>query len=478
MTSRNRILIVIALFLVPILARALFFYQFPYWNSEIETPDYTSYSVPEAPTPSSTLKQAAGLADGKVVLIDNSHGNQFQPDEVEPLVTALSARGAHVELDKDDKALQAKLKYASAYIVFSPSVSYTGEEILQVRQFAANGGRVLVFTDPTHGLTEFDLFGGAEAFPDVNYANPLIAPFGLSFVNDYLYNLEDNEGNFRNVEFTDFAKSELTKDLNMVVFYGAHTVHTSNGATLANGAAGTLSSLTDRGGGLSSMALSADGQVLAVGDFTFLTNPFNQVADNNLLLSHVADFALSGKRTPLLSNFPFVFERPVSLIYTSDAAFTSPLLRPLAALQQSLRAVNISVNLSSEPARDGDLIVLGTFSAADDLRPYLQPFNLSLDEGGTIDLPGFGNVETSGSGLLLFNRGPKTNTLVLLAETTGDLPALIELVAAGDLSACVIQVSVAVCANGSGDEFDSIFDEFSETAVPFEGQETDEFIGP
>src|SRR6185369_4610165 len=111
------------------------------------------------------------------------------------------------------------------------------------------------------------------------------------------------------------------------------------------------------------------------------TNPFNQVADNNLLLSNIADFALGSQRAPLLANFPFVFEHPVSLISTGDMSLSSDLLAPLATLQQSLQAVNISVSISPKPSKDGDLIVLGTFSASDDLKPYLTPFEITLDDG-------------------------------------------------------------------------------------------------
>ncbi len=470
MAPRNRILMMIVLFLVPILARALFFYQLPYWNANIKTPDYTTYSVSEPPTPSSKLKPAAGIADGKIVLIDNNHKNQFRADEVEPLVTALSARGARVEVDGGDKTLPSKLKYASAYIVFSPSDSYSGQEILEIQQFVANGGRLLAFSDPTHNRADYDSLGNTTTFFDVNYANPLIAPFDLSFVNDYLYNLRDNEGNFRNVEFTDFSVHPLTTDLKMVVFYGAHSVRTQTGTVLASGNAGTLSSLTDRGGGLTPMAVSADGQVLAIGDFTFLTNPFNQVADNNLLLSNLADFTLGGKRIPLLANFPFVFEHPISLVTTGDMELTSDLLGPIAALQQSLKAVNIPVTVSASVLADSDAIILGTFGDIDtDLARAMQPFGIngSDSSGDAIDISGFGKVSRSGNGLLLFNHGPQTNSLILLVDQRGDLPKLIDLVASGDLSACVVQGNVGVCSLGSNSssELDGIGG-FYETATP------------
>lgn len=237
----------------------------------------------------------------------------------------------------------------------------------------------------------------------------------------------------------------------MVVFYGAHSVQTNTGSYLASGSDQTLSSLTDRGGSLSSLALSADGQVLASGDFTFLTDPFNQVADNALLLGHLADFSIDGERSPQLANFPYLFTRPVSLVTTASVEFTPDFLSPISSLQKTLNAVNIPVNIRAVAPAEGDTIVLGTFSARDEIDTYLSQFGMDLDgETGVLSAKGVGQVNVSGGGLILFSSGPAGNTLVLLAPTPGDLPALITLVASGDLSACVIQESVGVCSLGSG----------------------------
>jgi hypothetical protein len=470
MTTRQRILIALVLFVVPILVRFFLFYQLPYFNSKVQRPDYASFTIPQPPTPSSKLAPVTKVEDGKVVIVDANHGNQFEPSEIEPLVTALSARGGRVEFDKGAQPLAAQLKYASTYAVFSPSIGFSGDEIRAIRKFVESGGRLLVFSDPTRSLTTYDsLTGNQITLPDVNYANPLLAPFGLTFVNDYLYNLEDNEGNFRNVKFTDFADNPLTGGLNMVVFYGAHSIQTNTGTPLAFGDAKTLSSLTDKGGSLSPAVLSANGQVLALGDFSFLTNPFNQVADNGMLLGAIADFALGGNRTPSLVNFPYVFQRPVSLITTGDIQITSDLLSPLASLQSTLNAVNISVNVRSAAPKEGDLIVLGTLTPSDDLTPYLKPFGITLEEDAkTIDVKGLGTVSTKGSGLLLFNRGTASNTLVLLAPSTDALPDLIKVVASGDLSSCVIQDNIGVCAAGgasSGSGFGDYFDFGTPTPV-------------
>jgi hypothetical protein len=466
MTTRNRILIAAVLLAIPILLRLLFFYQAPYTNLNIQKPDFAQNTVPEPPTPSSKVAVVAGIASGKVTLIDDNHGNQFDPSEIEPLVTAISARGANVEFDNGAKPLDLKLKYASAYIVFAPSTAFSGDELRIIQQFVASGGRLLVFADPTRALTSYDSLGNPSSIPDVNYSNPLIAPFGLTLVNDYLYNLDENEGNFRNVKFTDFADDPLTKDLKMVVFYGAHSVHAEAGMALATGDEKTISSLTDRGGGLSAIAISANKQVLAAGDFTFMTNPFNQVADNALLLAHIANFVVGGERKPALVNFPYLFQHPVSLIATGELQLTSESLGPISSLQKSLNAVNIPVNIRSQALDGDDLIVLGTFKASDDLAPYVRTFNIDLENvKDAIEIPGVGKISSSGNGILLFNRGPKSNTLTLLAPTAKDLPGLITLVASGDLSSCVLQENIGVCALGSSSSSSDYFGEATPTPV-------------
>jgi len=446
MTTFKRIMIAVTLIAIPVLARFLFFYQIPYSNPNIQKLTFDQNVVPDPPTPSSKVTNAASAPTGKVVLIDSFHANQFDPSEIEPFITAISGRGAVVEFDNGSKPLESKLKYANAYIVFAPSLAFSSDDIRSIQQFVSSGGRLLVFSDPTRSLTTYDFFGNPSTVPDVNYSNPLIAPFGLTVVNDYIYNLQDNEGNFRNVEFTNFADNPLTKDLHMVVFYGTHSIRAENGMELATGDEKSVSSLTDHGNGLAPLALSSNGQVLAMGDFSFITDPFNQVADNSILLAHIADFAVGGERKPALFNFPYLFQHPVSLIATGNLKLTSDSLKPISFLQKSLKAVNIPVNIREKAVSGDDMIVLGTLEATDGLEPYAKPFNIDLEKTAeTIEIPGVGKISSAGNGILLFNHGPKSNTLTLLAPTAKDLPALITLVASGDLSSCVLQDNIGVC---------------------------------
>lgn len=468
MTTKQRIFVAVLLLTIPALLRFIFFYRGVYSNPNIPKPDYVQYTVPEPPTPSQKLQEPANTDSGKTILIDRFHGNMFEPSEIEPLVTNISAHGANVEFDTGAKSLELELKYASAYIIFSPSSAFTVDEVRIIREFVSSGGRLLVFSDPTRSVTVLDNQGNPSSIPDVNYVNPVIAPFGLTLVNDYLYNIEDNEGNFRNIKLTNFSETPLTKDLNMVVFYGAHSIHANANTTLAISDDATLSSLTDQGGGLSPIALSTNGQVLVTGDFSFITNPYNQVADNQLLLAHIADFAVAGERAPMLSNFPYLFQRPVSLKPTGDMQLTSSILGSIATLQKTLKAVNVPVKVRTEILKDSDTIILGTFSPSADLTPFILPFQVNLEDNADgLKIPGLGTISRTGSGVLLYNHGFKSNTLVLLAPDLEALPELINLVASGDLSACVLQENIAVCKLEDSSSSSDIFS-FDQSATPTE----------
>jgi len=469
MNSRLRILAAIGLFLLPVVVRFLMFYHWPYAGGEVQQPAYASFTVPEPPTPSAKPALVAAPAQtGKVVVVDAYHGNQYYPNEIEPLVTALSARGARVEFDKGVAPLAVQLKYASAYAIFSPSIGFSGEELRAILQFVDSGGRLLVFADPTRSLYTLDSNTGATVIlPDVNYANPVLASYGLTFVNDYLYNLQENEGNFRNVKFTEFAEAPLTAGLKMVVLYGVHSIQTNSGLALVSASAGTSSSVSDQAAAYAPLVLSANGQVLAAGDFSFLTSPFNQVADNGLLLGAVADFALAGQRTPSLVNFPYLFDDgPVNLVTAGETRLEASLLDAIAVLQNALRLVSVPLELRAKAPASGETLILGTYQAAtEELAPYARSFGIRVDEeNGLVEIQGLGTLNSAESGLLLFSQTAAAKTLVVLAPSTERLPELVRLVAGGDLSACVIQENIGICSLAGGGSEEDYSDYYSEEA--------------
>lgn len=456
--KRELLWVALAALLLPIAARFIWFYPGVPTRPEISTPDYDSLTIPQPPLETSDVQREIEIkAMGGIVILDNTHTNQFQPGEIDSLKRAVEARDGKLEFLTDSSLLENHLKYASAYVVISPSIAFAAAEMHAIEAFVARGGRLLVFTDATRGVMYYDYISGNTIMAsDVNAVNPLLANFGITVNNDYLYNLVENEGNFRNVFFDDFGKDELTFGLKQVAFYGTHSVKSDLGLVLLPGAESTLSSVTDAHNSTEGGAvLSEDGNVIVFGDFTFLTPPYNNVADNPTLINNLADFLLGGERTVSLANFPYIFSQPTLQVFpTSKVQMTAEMIASLGRLQASLKMVDTTMQITSEEPSDGDTLVLGTFTASDDLVAYAELFDITLDEFSEfVETPGFGNVGRAGNGILLFDAGTRGNTIILLAESMDDLTYLLDTVSSGDLTGCLIQGDIGVCSVGFGGTF-------------------------
>ncbi len=461
--NRYRIPAAVALFLLPILVRGLWFYQGVFWRSEtIPTPEYASYRIPQPPfsTPA-VLGNTPASAPGPVILLDEAHDNQFLASEIDSLTNILHDRNARLEIVEsggyNDRTLRNQLKYASAYISICPNAAFSLEEVQLLGRFVERGGRILVLTDPTRSTVSYDYSGGSTTLAtDVNAANTLLSSYGIIVVDDYLYNMTEYEGNFRNVIFQNFNEAVLTIGLGKVVFYAAHSIQTDSGKLLLRSAENTFSSQTDTGGGLSSGAMDAGGQVLAFGDMTFLQPPYNQAADNPILIRHMADFLLEAKRVHDLQEFPFLFQRAVSIVPLEDVALNADLLGPLNALQSDLAEVGIPSSIS--PAAEGgkDLILLGSYSS-EGIDAYLNSAGVTLPTASSsgiggksvMEIEGFGSIQSSGTGLILMSRTESRTSLILLAGDSDSLTDLLDVIGPSGFSNCVLQGNIAICKIGS-----------------------------
>jgi hypothetical protein len=466
----QKIWIAVAVLSLPVLARALWFYQGISIRPEIATPDYAALVVPQPPLQTPAPDEEVTQYGGTVV-VDYAHINQFQPAEIQSLTEKLEERGGKVEFMSDATLLENGLKYARSYVLISPSTSFTSGEIILLRAFVERGGRLAVFTDATRGMVYSDFFTGTTTVtPDAYSVNPLLANFGITVNNDYLYNLTHNEGNFRNVFFDDFGKAELTFGLKQVALYGTHSLTSDSGLVLLQGDGSTFSSVSDthdpaEGGA----AISEDGNVLAFGDFTFMSQPYEHVADNATLIANIADFLLAGKRVPSLANFPYVFDGSlIQALPASDVQMTAEMISALGRLQTSLRANNNSMEMIDEKPAQGQVLLLGTFDSVEEIDPIANRFDLTMDDFSEfVTLPGFGDIGRAGNGVLLFDTGKNGNTLVLLADTTEDLTSLIDILSNGSLDSCVLQGTVGVCSVGYGGSF-SDGESFEEGGETFE----------
>jgi len=468
-------IIALAALIVPILARGLSYYHGVPERPKIATPDYQALTISQPPLETPAMEEKLKQTSG-VVLFDFAHANLYQAPEVQSLKEAIERRGGQAQSITDAASLESKLKYASAYVVISPTVAFTQDESRIAQNYVERGGRLLVFTDATRGIVYYDYYSESVINnSDANLVNPLLSPFGITVNNDYLYNVKEHEGNFRNVFFGDFGKNELTFGLKQVAFYGTHSIKSPSGLTLLRGTESTLSSADDaydpaEGGA----ALSENGNVLVFGDFTFLTSPYQNAADNATLIANIADFTLGGKQTITLANFPYIFTQSVVQVYpTSEIQLTAETIAAISGLQTALRYVNIEIEMVNEAPRNGDTLVLGTFTPSDDLLKFTDPFNIGFDETSeTITVKNFGEIGRAGNGILLFEKNKNGNTLTLLANTPEDLLSLLNTVTSGSLSGCVLQDSFGICSVGYGGSFSGDTGEGTATAEPVSGEAT------
>lgn len=242
-------LVGIVLFLAPVLLR---FWLYGNRGATYQPPAQSApllARTPEATATAWTLDRAVSsaalaLPHGSVV-IDFAHFNQLDPRGLQPLASALARRGHATrvwisdidpfaitslsETPDQSKALEEQLHDASALIVISPFVLWSSEEIAVVERFVADGGRLLLISDP-------DIIGDAAV-----YTNLLAEPFGIVFNDDYLYDTVRNDKNYTHFFQGEFLDQAEALDGMDIAFYGGRSI-SGDVTAQARSAATTLSS--------------------------------------------------------------------------------------------------------------------------------------------------------------------------------------------------------------------------------------------
>ncbi|OGO47118.1 MAG: hypothetical protein A2Z30_04095 [Chloroflexi bacterium RBG_16_64_43] len=461
--TRRLTLLGLALLVVPALVRGLWFYQGVYWRrSPVSTPEYASFTVPLPPLSTAEAPAARNASPGAHVLVDQSHANNFLAAELEPLLREVSAHGGQVEFltSSDSGSLATRLAAATALVVAAPNAPFMRDEVQRIEAFVGRGGRVLVLTDPTRGSPQYDSYYSDTSTPldDSSAANTLLAPFEITVADDYLYNLNENEGNFRNVLLTHFAASPLTADLGRVAFYAAHSIASPTGLALIYADENTLTSRTDRGGDLAAAVLAANERVLVIGDLTFLAPPYDHVADNARWISNLASFLLGGEPSRAPTDFPYIFSGPVVVQALGELEMSTDLITALSSLQSALDESGLALTISESPKATANRIVLATYADQEELSPFLGGFEIGLPGAdgdplgtGELQLPGWRTLDASAVGLMLVARNEGQTTLTLIGADASALIELISALATHDFSMCIGQEGIAACATGPAD---------------------------
>jgi hypothetical protein len=316
-----------------------------------EDPGITFEATP-APTatpallPSTVAQQSDAIRRGAVV-VDLAHFSFLNPTGLQPLADSLAKRGLGLRLwfskvdaskienflDFPDQSaeLAIQLTDASALVVVSPFFLWSNQEIALVQRFAADGGRLLLVSDP-------DLFGDFAAI-----TNFIAEPFGIVFNDDYLYDTVENDGNFTHFFQGEFRDQAAALNGARLAFYGGRSIGGAL-AEQATSAPTTLSSLRTGVSGFTTVAIGGvagqdtANRVLALSDFDVLTEPYVARHDNRLLVEFVAGFLAGDQRRNQVADFPAFLGKQVALTFGQAHVVDPQLLLLGAQLQKQLEA--------------------------------------------------------------------------------------------------------------------------------------------
>ena len=304
--------------------------------------------------------------------------------------------------------------------------------------------------------------------------------------------------------------SNIAEGIDELVFYSTHSLE-SNSDKILVGEETTLSSLDDKGGELPVAVMDTSGNVLALGDMTFMTNPYFQVSDNYRLIQNISKFLMEGDRKKNLFDFPYVFNQAINVQLSEGISLDQGLLLSITDLKEFYAWDDLSVVIGYQPAAGLDRIVLGIYPPGDELKqdtdsfginffgstsintptPTLTgtPFSQGTSEGSPainekrkydsnslsdyFNVPGIGLIPSEGFGFILLKQEEDHIVLILLADSQENATALLNLLTTGSLESCLTTNTIAVCEQESiyssdyAPDTDKLLEEI-ESAIPTE----------
>ena len=421
------------------------------------------------------------LADGAgMVLIDFAHANNFIPEELAELAAKINDRGHRVEYLTSAANLEAQLRGADAFIILAARQSYMPEEIRALQRYVARGGRLLLVADPIRNR-------------DINDMNSVATVFGVVYQDDYLYNVTENAGNYLDVIIRDFADTALADDVESIVFFTAHAVRVASGG-IAFGDEQTYASKSESPGNQVVVAQTANGQVLALPDMTFLTAPYNSFADNDQFINNITDWLVSAQRSYILPDHPYYLGPAAHIVFADTFLFNRQIHHALnlrawlnqlgidAHLRDALDpAVNaVTIGLYEHVDYELDLLLkdegVAVTNLLDPIPPGTDPHAIPsatpppptppqdapsptpTAEGtpsprfveGQVYLAGVGSFERAGTTLFHLHREGDVYRLIVLATDETALASGLTTLAGGALDACILTDYTALCRGESG----------------------------
>ena len=373
-----------------------------------------------------------------LLLVDNAHATSYDENEISGLLARVADRGYSIEFLGDRTArsfrpnerlalIREKLPKADSFAVILPRVDYQRAELDVVDEFVRKGGRLLLIGDPgrPHDI------------------NALAEEFGILFQEGFLYNVVEHDLNFHNILVRDFSQDEVTEGLSEVVFYTAGGVK-SSGTQLAFTDENTFSSMVERVEPFSPIVKSANGQILALGDFTFMLPPNSTTLDNDRLISNIADFLTNSDRRFDLADFPYLFRDEVDILLGDAELFEVG-----SSMKSLLSDNNIASQFRGVEDVTRDTVFLGLYEQGSNVAQYLALAGVQIED--EILTPFTPDIARAGTSLVLLHQSRGRQVLVVLAESRRDLGDTIALLETGDFKRGLVSDNLGLYQVSAGE---------------------------
>ena len=265
--------------------------------SDVEQPQYDLDRFDINETPGRATVQMESTTSDRTVVIHTGEG--VLERTLQPMVSTLTKNDHEVRILSPDVPVTViggmpvaqptprqeeidvskELDDADAFVSVSGN-NYNRNEISAIENFAAEGGRVLLLSEPR------------DSFDTDTGLLELQSALGVSTGAGYIYNLEENDLNYQRVFATPQRNSRLTAGVDRAVFQSAAPLTAGSGvlSPIDGSKLSTTRAETD------ASLLTRNGSTVLAGDTDFIS-PTNALrADNDDLIGNLADFLVTGER--------------------------------------------------------------------------------------------------------------------------------------------------------------------------------------
>ncbi|PSQ10133.1 hypothetical protein BRC93_10570 [Halobacteriales archaeon QS_5_70_15] len=315
--------------------------------------------------------------------------------------------------------------------MIDPAFPHSPEQVTAVESFADDGGRVVLLGEPTRVDVATGPFGGSLV--DVrSRLGRLGDGLGVAFGTDYLYDEVNNEGNYKRV----LADGRGDLDDARAALYTATTVEAPGGERLL--VTPETTRLSVQSGARRRPVAVRTGNVVAVGDTTFLTGAKPVVADNGRLARVIAAFAVGGDRIRDVADFPYFLPDEPRIRYSSAGLLdaTKDLAREVRA---SGRPGGVAPTGRSVAPRRTEVLVT-TF---EDLERTNAPETGIEVTATTVSVPGY---DGSRNGVAVVHRPEGPVDLVVAASSPERAAAVVRALGDGSIREETLSSRTAVTA--------------------------------